>query len=76
MPKPHLVHFKPGRFPVTGMYPDIAEDTVFRVAVHVITGADHRGPIKKPGYIILLDAGDKRAVYPYVWDADRFEVVV
>jgi len=47
---------------------NLKEGKIYQVVVVIYDGIDYRGQIKKAGYIL-------EGVYPYVWDADRFEYI-
>jgi hypothetical protein len=56
-------------------YPErLLEGKEYEVNLVVDQGRDWKGPITKRGYVLSTNA-NKEGAYPFVWDADRFEVV-
>lgn len=56
-------------------YPErLLEGKEYRVNLVVDRGRDWQGPIEKRGYVLATETKSEGA-YPFVWDADRFEIV-
>jgi hypothetical protein len=53
-----------------GYFDLLVEGEVHKVNLIIDKGRDHKGAIVKRGFVL-----DDKAPYPFVWDADRFEVV-
>ena len=57
-----------------GYFGRLREGKEYEVDLVVDRGRDWKGPITKRGYVLATDE-DEETAYPFVWDADRFEIV-